>query len=133
MIGNFQEEYQLLIDRFKENDLTKSFVTIVLAKFALDFDFVKILDGFLNEDVLRRDTIGVVYSDEFDKDDEGYFGENKVLFYYGVDENWYDILTFEELCNYLQVVCDFYVGKHEDKTKEVQEYLQKIKERYKVK
>lgn len=128
----FQEDYKLLIERFKINGLTKSFVSTVLARFALEFDFIKILDGFLKENVLRRDTIGVVYSDEFDKNDEGYFGENKVLFYYGVDENWHDILTFGELCNYLQVVCDYYVEKHEDKTKEVREYLEKIKEKYKA-
>ncbi|MFI8707944.1 ribonuclease toxin immunity protein CdiI [Bacillus sp. NPDC077411] len=132
-MGNFQEDYQLLIDRFKKNGLTKSFVITVLAKFALDFDFIKVLDGFFNEDVIRRDTIGVVYSDEFDKNDTGYFGEDRILFYYGVDENWYDIITFGELCNYLQVVCDFYVEKHDDKAEEVQEYLQKIKGKYKVK
>ena len=130
---NFQEDYQSLIDRFKKNDLTKSFVITVLMKFALDFDFIKVLDGFFNEDVIRRDTIGVVYSDEFDKNDEGYFGEDRVSFYYGVDENWYDIITFGELCNYLQIVCDFYVERHDDKTEEVQEYLQKIKGKYKVK
>ncbi|MEI4804032.1 ribonuclease toxin immunity protein CdiI [Bacillus sp. FJAT-51639] len=132
-MGNLQEDYQLLIDRFKKNGLTKSFVITVLAKFALDFDFIKVLDGFFNEDVIRRDTIGVVYSNEFDKNDTGYFGEDRILFYYGVDENWYDIITFGELCNYLQVVCDFYVEKHDDKVEEVQEYLQKIKGKYKVK
>lgn len=131
-MGNFQEDYQLLIVRFKKNGLSKSFVITVLAKFALYYDFIKILDGFFNENVLRRDTIGVVYSDEFDKNDDGYFGENKVLFYYGVDENWYDIINFGELYNYLRVVCDFYVEKHNDKTKEVLEYLEKIKVKYKI-
>lgn len=131
-MGNFQKDYQLLIDKFKKNGMTKSFVITVLAKFALSYDFIKILDGFLNENVLRRDTIGVVYSDEFDKNDEGYFGENKILFYYGVDENWYDIINFGELCNYLQVVCDFYVEKHVDETKEVREYLEKIKVKYEI-
>ncbi|MGE0911923.1 ribonuclease toxin immunity protein CdiI [Bacillus atrophaeus] len=105
----------------------------VLAKFALDFDFIKVLDGFFKEDVIRRDTIGVVYSDEFAESDEGYFGEDKVLFYYGVDNNWHDIITFGELCNYLQIVCDFYVEKHNEEAEVVQRYLQKIKKKYKVK
>ncbi len=46
-----------------------------------NYDFVDILKGFLKEDVERRDTIGVVYSDEFNQNDEEYFGENKVLWF----------------------------------------------------
>ncbi|WP_445429237.1 ribonuclease toxin immunity protein CdiI [Bacillus atrophaeus] len=130
---NSRKDYQLLVDKFKKNGLNKSFVITVLAKFALDFDFIKVLDGFFKEDVIRRDTIGVVYSDEFAESDEGYFGEDKVLFYYGVDDNWHDIITFDELCNYLQIVCDFYVEKHNEEAEVVQRYLQKIKEKYKVK
>ncbi|MCM3225701.1 ribonuclease toxin immunity protein CdiI [Terribacillus saccharophilus] len=129
---NRQDDYQLIIDGFKKSGRTKSFVTAVLARFAVDYDFLKILNGFYNENVLRRDTIGVIYSDEYDEYDEGYFGEDRVLFYFGVDEDWYDILTYDELCEYLQVVCEIYADIHEDKAKEVYEYMDKIKKKYGV-
>ncbi|MDH6351171.1 ribonuclease toxin immunity protein CdiI [Brevibacillus parabrevis] len=75
--------------------------------------------------------MAVIYSDEYDVGDEGYFGENCILFYYGVDDT-YDIVSYKELYDYLQVACNFYIEKNEDKKDEVNEYLLRIKEKYSI-
>ncbi|KXZ20704.1 hypothetical protein AXI59_13785 [Bacillus nakamurai] len=121
------------IEYFKKRNLNKSHVVDVLVEFILLYDFQDILNGFLQEDVVRRDTVGVVFSSEFDKNDEEYFGENKVLFYYGTDEDWEDIVTHEELCNYLEAACDFYIEKHPEHTEDTEKLLLKIKAKYNVK
>ncbi|WP_274605953.1 ribonuclease toxin immunity protein CdiI [Bacillus cereus group sp. N21] len=77
---NRKEEFEKFYDIFEQKNLKKNYTVIVLGQFVFNNDFVDILKGFLKEDVERRDTIGVVYSDEFDQNDEEYFGENKVLF-----------------------------------------------------
>ncbi|WP_272036822.1 ribonuclease toxin immunity protein CdiI [Paenibacillus sp. JJ-100] len=131
-MSNYTEERQMLRNSFKYHKLEKSYITTVLVQFVFDYDFIEILKGFLNEYLLRRDTIGVVYSDEFEVGDEGYFGENKVLFYYGIDDDWYDIVTYDELCNYLQVACDFFIERNKEKAEEANKYLIQIKEKYGV-
>ncbi|MEI4803412.1 ribonuclease toxin immunity protein CdiI [Bacillus sp. FJAT-51639] len=130
---NRKEEFEKFYDIFEQKNLKKNYTVIVLGQFVFNYDFVDILKGFLKEDVERRDTIGVVYSDEFDQSDEEYFGENKVLFYYGIDEEWEDIVTHEELCEYLQTACEFYIGKNPEKKEIIEELLMKIKEQYNIK
>lgn len=69
----------------------------------------------------------VIYSEEYEKDDDEYLGENKVLFCAGDD--CYDIIDYDEL--YLYFACEFYIKKHENEI--VQEQLLSIKEKYCVK
>ncbi|GEB35878.1 ribonuclease toxin immunity protein CdiI [Brevibacillus parabrevis] len=118
-----------LILMYEEKGLEKGSVIDVLGDFVLEHDIVKVLEGFLNEYIERRDYMGVIYSDEYDVGDEGYFGENRVLFYYGVDDN-YDIVSYKELYDYLQVACNFYIEKNSDKKDEINEYLLRIKSKY---
>ncbi|ANY66263.1 hypothetical protein BBD42_07120 [Paenibacillus sp. BIHB 4019] len=117
--------------RYEENGLEKGSVIDVLGDFVLEYDFVKVLDGFLNEYVDRRDYMGVIYSDEYNVGDEGYFGENSVLFYYGADDN-YDIVSYKELYDYLQVACSFYIEKNADQKDLISESLLKIKDKYSI-
>ncbi|MED3866699.1 ribonuclease toxin immunity protein CdiI [Priestia megaterium] len=121
-----------LIRMYEEQGLHKGSVIDVLGDFVMEYDFVRILEGFLEEYVERRDYMGVVYSDEFDRDDEEFFGENRVLFYYGVDEEIEDIVDYEELCKYLQTACQFYIEKHPERTENVKELLFKIKDKYNI-
>jgi hypothetical protein len=116
----------------KEQGLEKGSVIDVLGDFVLEHDIVKVLDGFLNEYVERRDYMGVIYSDEYEVGDEGYFGESSVLFYYGLDDN-YDIVSYKELYDYLQVACNFYIEKNADQKDLINEYLLKIKDKYIIK
>ncbi|CAH1225067.1 ribonuclease toxin immunity protein CdiI [Paenibacillus sp. JJ-223] len=118
--------------RYEENGLEKGSVIDVLGDFVLEYDFVKVLDGFLNEYVERRDYMGVIYSDEYDVGEEGYFGENSVLFYYGVDDN-YDIVSYKELYDYLKVACSFYIEKNADQKDLINKSLLRIKEKYNIK
>lgn len=122
-----------LIRMYEEKGLNKGAVIDVLGDFVMEYDFVRVLEGFLKEYVERRNYSGVVYSDEFDKDDEEYFGENKVLFYYGVDEEVEDIVTHEELCEYLQTACEFYIERHPEHTEGVGKLLFEIKDKYNIK
>ncbi|ENQ3105001.1 hypothetical protein ACEOWJ_000940 [Bacillus cereus] len=130
---NRKEGFEKFYDIFEQKNLKKNYTVIVLGQFVFNYDFVDILKGFLKEDVERRDTIGVVYSDEFDQNDEEYFGENKVLFYYGIDEEWENIVTHEELCEYLQTACEFYIGCHPEQAEYVRNLLIKIREKYNIK
>ncbi|WP_257142354.1 ribonuclease toxin immunity protein CdiI, partial [Bacillus pseudomycoides] len=82
MNENFKSERKLFRDTYTNKNLKKQNVINVLVELTLDYNFIEILQGFLVENVVRRDTLGVVYSDEFDPDDDEYFGEDKVLFYY---------------------------------------------------
>ncbi|MGG1651746.1 ribonuclease toxin immunity protein CdiI [Paenibacillus sp. NRS-1783] len=129
-MSNYTEERQMLRNLFKHHNLEKSYISTVLVQFVFEYDFVEILKGFLNEYLVRRDTIGVVYSDEFEIGDEGYFGENKVLFYYGVDDDWHDIVSYNELCDYLQVACDFFMNRNKEKAEEAKIYMIQIKKKY---
>lgn len=68
-----------LIRMYEEQGLHKGSVIDVLGDFVMEYDFVRILEGFLEEYVERRDYMGVVYSDEFDRDDEEFL--EKIEFY----------------------------------------------------
>ncbi|MCM3145833.1 ribonuclease toxin immunity protein CdiI [Brevibacillus sp. MER 51] len=129
MMNTVYDDKNKLILMYEEKGLEKGSVIDVLGDFVLEHDIVKVLEGFLNEYIERRDYMGVIYSDEYDVGDEGYFGENRVLFYYGVDDN-YDIVSYKELYDYLQVACNFYIEKNSDKKDEINEYLLRIKSKY---
>ncbi|MEW4025005.1 MULTISPECIES: ribonuclease toxin immunity protein CdiI [Bacillus] len=124
------QDSKLCIEYFKKRNLHKSHVIDVLVEFIFLYDFQNILKGFLKEDVVRRDTIGVVFSSEFDKDDEEYFGENKVLFYYGTDEDGEDIVTHEELYKYVKAACEFYIERHPEQSADTENLLLQIKAKY---
>ncbi|MCV9948661.1 MULTISPECIES: ribonuclease toxin immunity protein CdiI [Paenibacillus] len=129
MMNTVYNDKNKLILMYEEKGFEKGSVIDVLGDFVLEHDIVKVLEGFLNEYIERRDYMGVIYSDEYDVGDEGYFGENRVLFYYGVDDN-YDIVSYKELYDYLQVACNFYIEKNSDKKDEINEYLLRIKSKY---
>lgn len=135
MNENFKSERKLFRDSYINKNLKKQNVINVLVELTLDYNFIETLQRFLVENVVRRDTLGVVYSDEFDPYDDEYFGENKVLFYYyyGLDEIKEDIVDHEELCDYLGVACDFYIKKYPDKKVEVKNLLEQIKKKYQIK
>ncbi|KAA6448882.1 ribonuclease toxin immunity protein CdiI [Bacillus atrophaeus] len=132
---NFTSERKIFRDTYFNKNFKKQNVINVLVELTLDYNFIETLQRFLAENVVRRDTLGVVYSDEYDPYEEEYFGEDKVLFYYyyGLDEIKEDIVTHDELCNYLEVACDFYIKKHPNKKIEVKNLLEQIKEKYQIK
>ncbi|MCI3197303.1 MULTISPECIES: ribonuclease toxin immunity protein CdiI [Bacillus] len=132
---NFTSERKIFRDTYFNKNFKKQNVINVLVELTLDYNFIETLQRFLVENVVRRDTLGVVYSDEYDPYEEEYFGEDKVLFYYyyGLDEIKEDIVTHDELCNYLEVACDFYIKKHPNKKIEVKNLLEQIKEKYQIK
>lgn len=92
--------------------------------------FLRDLDCFANKDGERYEYFGIIYSEEYDKDDEEYFGEHKILFYSGDDDDACDIVTYDEMYEYLRVACEFYIEKHECDKDIVNKKLLSIKEHW---
>ncbi|MBN1056050.1 hypothetical protein DVW05_11925 [Clostridium botulinum] len=116
---------QEFIDMMEKNYLDKGQVINVLNTYVYGSKFLQHLDKFINKEGEREQFYGVVYSEDFEKDDDGYFGENKILFYAG---DYDDIIDYEDL--YLYFTCEFYIEKHEDEKEIVQEKLLLIEEAY---
>ncbi|NFO86384.1 hypothetical protein FDC58_10265 [Clostridium botulinum] len=118
---------QEFIDMMEKNYLDKGQVINVLNTYVYGSKFLQHLDKFINKEGEREQFYGVVYSEDFEKDDDGYFGENKILFYAG---DYDDIIDYEDLYLYLYFTCEFYIEKHEDEKEIVQEKLLLIEEAY---
>ncbi|MBY6802534.1 hypothetical protein FDC50_16275 [Clostridium botulinum] len=118
---------QEFIDMMEKNYLDKGQVINVLNIYVYGSKFLQHLDKFINKEGEREQFYGVVYSEDFEKDDDGYFGENKILFYAG---DYDDIIDYEDLYLYLYFTCEFYIEKHEDEKEIVQEKLLLIEEAY---
>ncbi|MFT8348942.1 ribonuclease toxin immunity protein CdiI [Clostridium saccharoperbutylacetonicum] len=67
----------------------------------------------------------------FDEDDNGYFGENRVLFYAG--DEYYDIIDYDDLYLYVYSACEFYIEKHEEEKDIIEQELALIAEEYGIK
>lgn len=122
--------YYEFIDMMKQNNLDKEAVIDVLNIYVNGNAFLERLEGFINEDGERTEYRGVIYSNEYEPDEEEYFGENKVLFYSGDDEDGCDIVNYNELYKYLCIACDFYIENHTDKEEATKGLLSRIKEKY---
>lgn len=127
MEGLFMYQNQEFIDMMEKNYLDKGQVINVLNTYVYGSKFLQHLDKFINKEGEREQFYGVVYSEDFEKDDDGYFGENKILFYAG---DYDDIIDYEDLYLYLYFTCEFYIEKHEDEKEIVQEKLLLIEEAY---
>ncbi|KFX57247.1 hypothetical protein KU41_12675 [Clostridium botulinum] len=127
MEGLFMYQNQEFIDMMEKNYLDKGQVINVLNIYVYGSKFLQHLDKFINKEGEREQFYGVVYSEDFEKDDDGYFGENKILFYAG---DYDDIIDYEDLYLYLYFTCEFYIEKHEDEKEIVQEKLLLIEEAY---
>ncbi len=121
-------KYKEFNERMKKNYLDKGTVIDVLNSYVNGSGFLKHLEKFKSKETERNQILGVIYSEDYKKDDDEYFGENKVLFYAGDD--CYDIIDYDELYLYLYFTCEFYIEKHEDEKEIVQEKLLLIEEAY---
>jgi hypothetical protein len=125
--------YEEFIEIMKQKTLNKEAVIDVLNIYVNGRNFLQHLEDFLKKEGERREYNGVIYSDEYEQDDEEYFGQNKVLFYSGDGDNDYDIVNYDELYQYLNATCEFYIGKNPEKKEIIEELLMKIKEKYNIK
>ncbi|WP_315081017.1 ribonuclease toxin immunity protein CdiI [uncultured Clostridium sp.] len=121
-------EYKEFNEKMKKNYLDKGTVIDVLNSYVNGSGFLQHLEKFKSKETERNQILGVIYSEDYEKDDDEYFGENKVLFYAGDD--CYDIIDYDELYLYLYFTCEFYIEKHENKKEIVQEKLLLIEEAY---
>jgi hypothetical protein len=125
--------YDEFIDKMKQNNLNKGAVIDVLNIYVNGGIFLQRLKEFISKEGERREYNGVIYSDEYEQDDEGYFGEDKVLFYSGDGDDDYDIVNYDELYKYLSVACEFYIEKNSENKETIGALLVEIKEKYKIK
>lgn len=126
-------KYDEFIYKMKEDNLNKGAVIDVLNTYVNGSKFLYRLEGFIREDGERTEYSGIIYSDEYEKDEEGYFGENKIMFYSGDGEGDYDIVNYEELYEYLSTACEFYLERNPKDKDIVKELLMRIKEKYDIK
>lgn len=78
----------------KKNYWDKGTVIDVLNAYVNGSDFLQQLEKIKKKKTERSTTLGVIYSEDYEKDDDGYFGENKVLFYAGYYD---DIVDYDDL------------------------------------
>jgi len=121
---------QEFIDRMKKNYLDKGQVINVLSTYVYGNKFLQHLDNFINKESERSEFCGVLYPEDFDENDEEYFGENKILFY---ARNYDDIVDYDDLYLYLYFACEFYIEKHENEKDIVEQKLALIVKTYGIK
>lgn len=71
--------YKEFIELMKQNKLNKEAVIDVLNIYVNGRNFLQHLEDFKNKDGEGREYNGVIYSDEYEQGEEGYFGHNKVF------------------------------------------------------
>ncbi|QII50373.1 hypothetical protein G3M81_17295 [Bacillus paralicheniformis] len=125
--------YEEFIEMMKQNNLTKEAVIDVLNLYVNGRNFLQHLEEFKNKEGERREYNGIIYSDEYEQDEEEYFGQNKVLFYSGDGDDDYDIVSYDELYQYISAACNFYIEKNPEKKELIEELSMKIKEKYDIK
>ena len=123
--------FQEYIDEMKRyEDLDKGCIIDVLNSYVNGSNFLEHLDDFLNMRGSNEQDSGVIFSNEMDKDDDEYFGENKVMFFYDQGDDDYDVADYEECYKYLEATANFYIKHHEKEKEVVINLLKQIKERY---
>ncbi|MFI8707934.1 ribonuclease toxin immunity protein CdiI [Bacillus sp. NPDC077411] len=125
--------YEEFIEIMKQRNLNKEAVIDVLNIYVNGRNFLQHLEGFKSKEGERWEYNGVIYSGEYEQDDEEYFGQNKVLFYSGDGDDDYDIVNYNQLYQYLSATCEFYIGKNPEKKEIIEDLLMKIKEKYNIK
>ena len=97
--------------------------------------FKEMLEWFKDKTFANEEFYGVLYSEEYDKDEEGYFGEDKILIYVGNYDldNTDQIVSYDELYNYLKVACEYYIENIPEDKEEVEALLAGIKDTYNIK
>lgn len=116
--------------------MTKDFLDKYVAIDILNFyvngnNFISHLYNFKNKETERNSMMGVIYSEDYEKDDDGYFGDNKVCFY--MDTDSYDILDYDDLHLYLYLTCEFYIEKHPEEKEQVDKIFKEIEKVYNIK
>ena len=118
-----------------EEKFDKAALVDLINIYMSDGKFKKMLEWFKDKTFSNQEFYGVMYSDEYEKDEEGYFGEDKILIYIGNDD-WDDtdqIVSYDELYNYLKVACEYYVENITEDKEEVENLLSGIKVTYNIK
>ncbi|MDS0528096.1 ribonuclease toxin immunity protein CdiI [Clostridium sp. SHJSY1] len=126
--------YSEFLEKMKQDDFNKYAVIDVLNLYVNGKRFFERLEDFAKKNGERREYHGVIYSEEYEKDDEGYFGENKILFYSGdyadEEDNPEDIVEYDEFYKYLEVACEFFLERNPSQKEKVEELILEIKKTY---
>lgn len=124
------DKYDEFSERMSKYCLDKCVTIDILNFFVNGGDFLNHLNNFKDKETERESMMGVIYSEDYEKDDDGYFGENKVCFYMGDDA--YDILDYSDMYMYLYFSCEFYIEKHPEEKEIVDEIFKEIEKVYNI-
>ena len=118
-----------------EEKFDKAALVDLINIYMSDGKFKNMLKWFKDKTFSNQEFYGVMYSDEYEKDEEGYFGEDKILIYVGNDDwdNTDQIVSYDELYNYLKVACEYYIENIPEDKEEVENLLAGIKVTYSIK
>ncbi len=96
--------------------------------------FKKMLGWIKDKTFEGEEFYGIMYPDEYEKGEEGYFGEGRVLVYVGNDdlENKDQVVSYNELYSYLRTAGDYYIENIPEDKEEVENLLTIIRVRYDV-
>ncbi|MCM3029647.1 ribonuclease toxin immunity protein CdiI [Niallia taxi] len=76
-----------------------------------------------------------VFANYYEEWEEDYFGEEGIAYYIDnpvVDEDAEVILDYQTFYQFLLEDCELYMRRHPNDSKEVNDYLEKIKEKYNI-
>lgn len=123
--------FQEYINEMKKYEgLNKGCIIDVLNSYVNGSKFLEHLNDFLYMRGSSQQYSGVIFSSEMDEDDDEYFGENKVMFYYDQGDDDYDIADYKECYRYLEATANFYIKYHEEEKEAVTKLLEQIREKY---
>ena len=129
------KELYNVMERFEAEKFDKDSLVNLIDEYMSLGSFVRMLEWFSKKYFENHEFYGVLYSDAYEKDEEGYFGENNILIYYGNSEwdNTDSIVSYGELYEYLKVASEYYVKNIPEDKEYVENLLSKIKDTYNIK
>ena len=101
-----------------------------------DERFLTVLEKYAGGEGYGIEHVWCVFADDYEEWEEDYFGEEGIAFYFdypAVEEDEEVILDYETLYIYLKEIAESYLVRHPKNELEIDNYMNKIKERYKIK
>ncbi|YCA45505.1 ribonuclease toxin immunity protein CdiI [Bacillus sp. JZ8] len=115
---------------YKNKELVNYFFQVIG-----DERFFKVLEKYVGGEEYGIEHVWCVFADDYEEWEEDYFGNEGVAFYFdypAVEEDEVVILDYETLFIYLEEIAHSYLKRHPENELEIEKYMEKIKERYKI-
>lgn len=100
-----------------------------------DGKFLRILRSYAKGEGYGTEYARFVFADYYEEWEEDYFGKEGIAYYIdrpAVEEDEEIILDYSTFYSYLREECDSYLKNYPQDIPEVEEHLERIKERYNI-